>query len=141
MRIPSNYYPKYGSVKCYFRKNIRGYVRGDDKEYRGRSKKHTSEDEYRETQNIRDKKSLIRVTYGNYPCLYIGHYDKEKYNEQMIRYRQGMIKSRPNGRRWCKLPRYLYNQCRMVNDPRGKYIKFRRYNGDRSPYWMDLQYH
>jgi hypothetical protein len=149
MWIPSTYYPKIGSVKCsllegaesglakdpsseyykervaYFRKIVRGYVKGDEKEYRGRSKKHIlPEDEYRETQNIRDKKSLIRVTYGNYHYLYIGHYDKELYNKQMERYRKKEMKYRPNGRKWCKIP-LPFERYYTVNDHIvGKYIRF-----------------
>ena len=152
--IPSNYYPKFGSVKCtllrgalgalagdptsekykeqvaYFRKIVRGYVKGDDIEYRGRSKKHLlPEDEYRETQNIKDKNSLIRVTYGIYPYLYIGHYDGEKYREQMKRYRNHEIKYMPNGRNWCKIPLSIKSRLSIkfyiVNDPIvGKYIRF-----------------
>ena len=34
---------------------------------------------------------------------YVGHYDREKYREQMSRYKQGEIKTRPNGRTWCML--------------------------------------
>jgi hypothetical protein len=34
---------------------------------------------------------------------YIGHYDAEKYRAQMVRYKQGEIKTRPNGRTWCLL--------------------------------------
>jgi len=33
----------------------------------------------------------------------IGHYDKEKYQEQMDKYKKDDIKTRPNGRRWCHL--------------------------------------
>jgi hypothetical protein len=150
MDIPSNYYPKFWSVKCtllegainslsknpsskfykkrvaHFRNIVRGYVKGDSKEFRGRSKKHLQDNQYtNKIENIKDKKSLVRVTYGKYPCMYIGHYDKEKYKKEMIRYHQGQIKSRPNGRRWCKLPRYYRNQYQIVNDPiEGKYIKF-----------------
>jgi hypothetical protein len=34
---------------------------------------------------------------------YIGHYDAEKYKKAMEKYRSGELKSRPNGRRWCKV--------------------------------------
>jgi hypothetical protein len=33
----------------------------------------------------------------------MGHYDKDAYKKQMVNYRNGMRKSRPNGRRWCKV--------------------------------------
>jgi hypothetical protein len=43
------------------------------------------------------------VTYR--PCIhpYIGHYDKEKYKEAIEKYKNGRLKSRPNGRRWHKV--------------------------------------
>jgi hypothetical protein len=70
--------------------------------YRGRSRKHLSQ--YNEAEDdTADKKSLKIVTYGKYFCFYVGHYDKEKYKEQMDKYHQDAIKSRPNGRRRCKL--------------------------------------
>jgi hypothetical protein len=34
---------------------------------------------------------------------YIGHYHANKFKEQMQRYREGKVKSRPNGRTWCLL--------------------------------------
>jgi hypothetical protein len=34
---------------------------------------------------------------------YIGHYDSKKYKEQMQKYKEGKIKSKPNGRRWCSV--------------------------------------
>jgi hypothetical protein len=43
----------------------------------------------------------------------------------MKKYRAHEIKSRPNGRKWCKIPRYL-NQYQIVNDHNGKYIRFIR---------------
>ncbi|MFL6459041.1 MAG: hypothetical protein ACJ71G_18995 [Nitrososphaeraceae archaeon] len=147
MWIPSTYYPKHCSIKCirleeekrklsedpsselqkqyvnYFRKMIRGYVRGNKDEYRGRSEKHLFGHEDSEAANIIDKKSLIRVTYGTYPYFYIGHYDKEKYKEQMARYRKGEIKYRPNGRKWCKIPLSIH-KFYTANNPNGKYIRF-----------------
>jgi hypothetical protein len=41
--------------------------------------------------------------------LYIGHYDSEKYKNAMEEYKSGRLKSRPNGRRWCKV---RYNRAR-----------------------------
>jgi hypothetical protein len=40
---------------------------------------------------------------------YIGHYDEEKYKKAMEKYRSRRLKSRPNGRRWCKV---RYNQVK-----------------------------
>lgn len=113
MMIPSTYYPKFCSMKCilleeaeeelakdpsseyykervaYFRKMVKG------SKYRERSKKHlsVSASDYIEYVKAKDdpnrKKSLYRVTYRIYPYFYIGHYDKELYNKQMERKRNG----------------------------------------------------
>jgi hypothetical protein len=32
---------------------------------------------------------------------YVGHYDPDKFKTQMQKYREGKIKTRPNGRKWC----------------------------------------
>jgi hypothetical protein len=85
--------------------SLRNRVTGN--KYRGRSKKHLI-DKTPSSQYSADKKSLYKVIYGKYAPFYIGHYDKGKYKEQMNRYRQGIIKSRSNGRRWCRLPTYFY---------------------------------
>jgi hypothetical protein len=108
----------YKKRVAYFKKMVRGSA------HRGRSSKHLSQYNEAEEDTV-DKKSLKRVTYGKYFCFYVGHYDKEKYEQQMIKYREGRIKSRPNGRRWCKPSRY-FNQYRIIDDPSGKYIEFKR---------------
>ena|SRR5215210_4369196 len=43
------------------------------------------------------------VTYSPSIHPYIGHYDEEKYKKAMEKYKNGRLKSRPNGRRWCKV--------------------------------------
>jgi len=46
----------------------------------------------------------LRVTYGPFWHLYVGHYDSEKYKKDMDDYKKGLLcKSRPNGRRWHKV--------------------------------------
>ena len=54
-------------------------------------------------QEIPEEKSWYRVRYGRYWQFYIAHYDPGKYKEQMTDYKEGKRKSRPNGRRECKL--------------------------------------
>lgn len=46
---------------------------------------------------------VVRSRKKYYHC-YIGHYDSAIYQKQMIAYKEGRRKSRPNGRTWCKLP-------------------------------------
>jgi hypothetical protein len=43
------------------------------------------------------------VTYRPVVHPYIGHYDAEKYRKAMEKYRNGRLKSRPNGRLWHKV--------------------------------------
>lgn len=43
------------------------------------------------------------VTYRPSVQPYIGHYDEEKYKKAMEKYRSEGLKSRPTGRRWCKI--------------------------------------
>jgi hypothetical protein len=50
-----------------------------------------------------------RVTYGPFWHFYIGHYDAERYKKGMDDYKKGKLKSRPNGRRWCKI---RYNRAK-----------------------------
>jgi hypothetical protein len=50
-----------------------------------------------------DKSSCYRVTYGKYLQYYVAHYDPKKYQKQIKDYKAGRRKSRPNGRRECKL--------------------------------------
>ena len=39
---------------------------------------------------------------------YFGYYDSKKYHEKMKQYKEGKIKSRPNGRTWCLLNENLH---------------------------------
>jgi hypothetical protein len=47
--------------------------------------------------------------------LYIGHYDSDKYRRAMERYKNGGLKSRPNGRIWHKV-RYKQVKGRAQSD-------------------------
>lgn len=123
----SSYYPKYVSLKIMLinrdRKDLardptnflaarsferlKTLVRGT--KYRGKSRKHLSD--YIEE----DKRLLYRTTSDKYGYFYIGHYDAEIYQQKMKDYKNGKIKWRPNGRRWCKVP------SRCYEDPVFKY--------------------
>jgi hypothetical protein len=50
-----------------------------------------------------DRESWYRVTYARYWQYYVAHYDPARYKKQMIGYKEGRRRSRPNGRRECKL--------------------------------------
>lgn len=49
------------------------------------------------------KKTAYRVQSKQYKHPYVGHYDSSKYKQEMIDYKNGKRKSRPNGRTWCKI--------------------------------------
>jgi hypothetical protein len=70
------------------------------KKYRGPSKKHllSQETEF-------DKNEYFRVRTTKKFYIYIGHYDKNLYKKQKEEHQQGERKSKPTGRRWCKLPK------------------------------------
>jgi hypothetical protein len=72
----------------YFRHRVKGSkYRGDES-----------------VNNNKDSAATIyyRVSSERYYHYYIGHYDPAKYRQQMVKYKNGQRKSRPNGRRWCK---------------------------------------
>ncbi len=81
--------------------------------YRGKSRKYISD--YVEE----DKKILYRTTSDKYGYFYIGHYDAKIYHQKMKDYKNGKIKWRPNGRRWCKVPSRCYEdpifKCHIDN--------------------------
>ena len=52
----------------------------------------------------RKEEDAYKVRYKNY-YYYVGHYDAAKYRTQMRDYKSGKRKSRPNGRKECKLPK------------------------------------
>lgn len=68
--------------------------------YRGPSKKHllSQEPEF-------DKTECFRVRTHKRFYIYIGHYDKNLYKKQKQEHQQHIRKSKPTGRRWCKLPK------------------------------------
>ena len=45
----------------------------------------------------------FKKTYGPWTYPYVRHYDPQKYKKSMIDYKNGKLKSRPNGLRWCKI--------------------------------------
>jgi Ni/Co efflux regulator RcnB len=51
-----------------------------------------------------DKQIHYRVRSVKYFHYYVGHYDPEMYRRRMEDYRNHKRQSRPNGRKWCKVP-------------------------------------
>lgn len=98
--VKSSYYPKYASeyIIC---PGLREQVTGS--KYRGQPLKHLFLKHLDGVvEEEQDKEQIYKITpHSRYYHYYIGHYDKEKCNEQMIKYREHKIKSRPNGRKWC----------------------------------------
>lgn len=52
----------------------------------------------------RKEEDAYRVRYRK-KYYYVAHYDSIKYQKDMILYKNGKRKSRPNGRTWCKFPK------------------------------------
>ena len=46
----------------------------------------------------------LRAYYGKYQHYYIGHYNAVRCKKEMYDYNKGKRTSRPNGRKWCKVP-------------------------------------
>jgi hypothetical protein len=65
------------------------------------------------TTTKRRKRNLLRYAPNWY--LYIGHYDSGKYHRAMERYKNGRLKSRPNGRIWHKV-RYKRVKGQLQSD-------------------------
>jgi len=53
--------------------------------------------------SIKIRKRLFEILGRKKVHYYIGHYDSKKYQEQMQKYKEGKIKSKPNGRKWCSI--------------------------------------
>jgi hypothetical protein len=54
-------------------------------------------------KDFTNKNPYYRVSSRKYWHYYVGHYDSIKYENQMIKYKERRRKSRPNGRKWCKV--------------------------------------
>ncbi len=52
-------------------------------------------------QGSKDKRKKKNFSRGPEIRYYVGHYDPKKYHEKMEQYKEGKIKSKPNGRKWC----------------------------------------
>jgi len=98
--VESVYYPRYTSLCLKWKNN---QERLERTEYRG------DPPETFGTINT-DKSKFVRAIYGKYYYYYIGHYDPEKYQKDLERYKKGELKSKPNGRRWCKLNKDDYEE-------------------------------
>jgi hypothetical protein len=129
--VESQYYPQFVSFDVdefeYLKEKVRKQpdnillreslrklekkVKGN--KYRGENKKFLIKPE--ESESIKDKKDYYRVTYRRYYYYYICHYDKEKYNKNMERYKKGELKSRPNGRISHKLRESDYKETFDTN--------------------------
>jgi hypothetical protein len=106
--VQSSYYPKYASTSC---KRLEEELVKLEQNPADISKKKNVEfwrsqvkgNRYRldETKELFDREACYRVYTQKYTKYYVGHYDKEKYEEQMKQFNKNKRKSKPNGRRWC----------------------------------------
>ena len=125
--VRSSRYPKHASLDCMLVEEAENHLaKSPDNEYyqarlrwlRETVRGHRYRD--REVKEFIDKQFVYRVSSKKYFHYYVGHYDPKKYQEQMINYGNGKRKSRPNGRKWCKL---RYSSYREVYQNGRKYIK------------------
>ena len=79
------------------------FIRG--KRYRGKVTKHLIKGSDSNKNDDFDKEECYRVHTRKYYYFYVGHYDKKLYQEQKKEYESNKRKSKPTGRRWCKLPK------------------------------------
>ena len=111
--VESQYYPQFGSLDVDRLEDLKGRVKKypdnillqtrlkrlekkvKGNKYLGEKKKFLINPE---EEHIDDNKDWYRVTYKRYFYYYICHYDKQLYAKNMERYRNGELKSRPNGR-------------------------------------------
>ena len=118
-RVESTYYPQFGSVavsnmQCWCDRHAKNpddenlaamyqlwsnKIKGN--RYRGEHLIGLT-DSLNVPQDF-DRGSCYRVIYGKYLQYYFAHYDPKKYQKQMKDYKAGRRKSKPNGRRECKL--------------------------------------
>ena len=75
------------------------------------------------------------VTYRASVHPYIGHYDAEKYKKAMEKYKNGRLKARPNGRKWCKV-RFNRVKGQAQSDLE---ILMAKYNFDRRDLWNEIK--
>lgn len=66
----------------------------------------TKNDAYiKEVQGRGKGNSSYTVYTKTYYHIYIGHYDRNEYGLKKIDYDKGSLRSRPNGRKWCYVPK------------------------------------
>jgi hypothetical protein len=75
------------------------------------------------------------VTYRPSVHPYVGHYNSEKYKKAMEKYKSGKLKSRPNGRKWCKV-RFNRVKGQAQSDLE---ILMVNYNFDRRDLWNEIK--
>jgi hypothetical protein len=83
--------------------------------YRDTSEGHLMTSFSEDERHIPDRESWYRVTYGRYWQYYVAHYDPNKYKKQMIDYKDGRRRSRPNGRRECKIRNCDWRRLGLYN--------------------------
>lgn len=104
------YYPKYATTDAILLDLYQNIIKmhPDDPYYQGfkssirHIRKTFKGSRYRgdEKKELFDREACYHKLY-RYKYRYIGHYDPEKYRQQMQDFKSGKRKSRPNGRKWC----------------------------------------
>lgn len=63
----------------------------------------------REDKPITPEPWIFQVLGPKNRYYYVAHYDSKKYRQEMKKYKEGKIKSRPNGNKRCNLQSKVYH--------------------------------
>jgi hypothetical protein len=77
-------------------------------------------------KEIRDKgNSSYKVYTKTYNHLYIGHYNRNEYELKKIEYDHASLNARPNGRKWCYVPKNSVIRVPSTADNAGFTINYK----------------
>ena len=113
--VRSSYYPCYKSKLCNELESVKRKLARDPQNkklhlYMKTFQERVTGIKYNKSirrENL-DKLIHYKVRSIKYYHYYVGHYDSEVYKKCSEDYKNRMRKSRPNGRKWCKVPMSKY---------------------------------
>jgi hypothetical protein len=114
--VRSSYFPSYKSESCNELESVKKRLAQDPQNKYLVTRVESLQERITGTkynksikrENL-DKRIHYRVRSVKYFHYYVGHYDPEVYKKQMVEYRNQKRQSRPNGRKWCKVPLSSYH--------------------------------
>jgi hypothetical protein len=114
--VRSSYFPSYKSESCNELESVKKRLAQDPQNKYLVTRVESLQERITGTkynksikrENL-DKRIHYRVRSVKYFHYYVGHYDPEVYKKQMVDYRNHKRQSRPNGRKWFKVPLSSYH--------------------------------